>query len=272
MKYSILISLLVILSSCFISKNKKKEITVIENTIPAKIIQDSTLSKLLISSNGLDTSVLQLDYQYFLKPATIWQDSINKYIADFMLGNCYFEIPENLKISCDESKFKAGLDTFYTYAYQDHTENEYFGGLWALESRSSIDDTYSNFATLYLGVYTFTGGAHGNSFSGNFNFDKTTGNTLKLSDFIIDTTEFNTIAEKCFRKQAEISENENLSDLGFWFEENIFKCNDNFFITDEGFNFTFNTYEIAPYAFGSFEFSVPFTLSNHLLKRDLSKK
>lgn len=263
--------LLLSLNSCFLTKKKTPVDTTPPIIVVEKIIQDTSLKHLLVSNNTIDTSKLEIAYQYYLKPKASWQDSINKHIANFIFENTYFEIPENLKITCDDKAFTVCLDTFTSYAKQDYNNSE-FGILWELDLKTSINDEFKSFATVGFGLYIFSGGAHGNTYYGHLNVDKSNGQALKLNDFVTDTTEFNRLAEICFRKQNEISETDVLSDLGFWFPNNQFSCNNNFYISEEGFNFIFNTYEIAPYSLGVFEFSVPFTLSKELIKIDLSKK
>lgn len=271
MRILLLLSLLLSLSACFLTKKKKVVDVKPPVEIVEKTIQDTSFQRLLFSNNNIDTSKIEIAYQYYLKPKEIWQDSINKHVANFIFGNSYFEIPDNVKIICNDSAFAACIDTFTSYAKQDYQDSE-FGMLWEMDLKTSINEEFETFATLGLGLYMFSGGAHGNTYYGHINIDKSNGKTLELKDFISDTTEFNRIAEICFRKQNEISETEILSDLGFWFPTNQFSCNNNFYISNEGFNFIFNTYEVAPYSHGTFEFSVPFTLSKELLKIDLSKK
>lgn len=271
MKLGIFVLLLTLLSSCFLSKKKHLDEITHNPPVIESPIKDTNFSRYQISENKLDTSEMQLSYEYYRKPVFPWQDSINKYTAKFIFDNCYFELPTNVEIVCDDKAFVACLDTFYAYAQKDYLENK-MRSLWDLSVRTSIHDEYKQFILLYYGVSSYSGGAHPNSYFNHIMVDKTTNKRLLLKDFISDTLEFNKIAEACFRKDNEISENENLSDLGFWFENGTFNCGNNFYLTEDSFNFFFNTYEVAPYTFGLLEFSVPFTLSKHLIKIDLSKK
>lgn len=259
------------MSSCWLSK--KSHVTKIEEPeiVVEKEIIDTFIIQNLYSKNNSDTSNLKLSFQYYKNPKFPWQDSINLKIAEFIHGITLFEYPDDLQLKCDINQFSNCLDTFVKNAKIDYTENEY-KTLWELEASSSIHEDYEQFTSFYCGVYNYTGGAHGNSFYNHIQIDKKTGKTLLLKDFVSDTLAFNVIADSCFRKQNLISPTADLSELGFWFEDGIFRCNNNFYITDDAFYFIFNVYEIAPYSFGLIEFSVPFTLSKHLLQIDLSKK
>ncbi len=256
------------LNSCFFRKSKGEILTVPE-IIVEKTMRDSTISRMMISQNSADTSVLSLHYQYYLKADSIWKDSVNQTIAHFVFLSSNFEDLEKKEVKLSNQFFVSCLDSFHKQALQDYSDAEY-SSLWAYDVDCRVLEQDENFITLSNFIYTFTGGAHGNTYQQYISFDKKTGKELKLSDIVSNLDEFNEIAEKEFRIALELG-SENFEDLGFWFENNKFSCNDNFYFTENGINFLFNTYEIGPYAVGQVEFSVPYTLSKHLLKIDLTK-
>ncbi|MCB0300152.1 MAG: DUF3298 domain-containing protein, partial [Calditrichaeota bacterium] len=53
----------------------------------------------------------------------------------------------------------------------------------------------------------------------------------------------------------------------FFFENNRFELNDNFRIGDNGLEFLFNPYEIAPYAFGAMTLELPYSEIGDLLSK-----
>lgn len=60
------------------------------------------------------------------------------------------------------------------------------------------------------------GGAHPNTFTTFHNFDKATGKTLTLNDIISDMEAFRKIAETEFRKNQELTENQDLEEAGYF--------------------------------------------------------
>ncbi len=65
------------------------------------------------------------------------------------------------------------------------------------------------------------------------------------------------LLESNFRKQYGVKPGESLASAGLF--ENIIKPNDNFYVTERGLMFTYNPYEIGPFAMGTIPIFVPFT-------------
>lgn len=270
-KFLGLIALLFSLNSCFLFLGVRKKTKIVVEPLITKEIQDSSLNRLLLTENKLDTSILILEYQYYVKNDSIWKDSVNQIIGEFFYSTTVdYEVSKNKKYNLSNEFFVSCLDKFYKDAQTDYLNSEY-PVLWSYEASSEISNEYKNFITIFKSVYAFTGGAHGNSYQESIHIDKLTGRKLKLSDFITNVKEFTTIAEQFFREAIGVGEDENLYELGYIFPENKFYCNDNFYIEDGEFHFLYNTYEIATYAEGQIEFTVPFDSVKHLIKMDLSK-
>jgi hypothetical protein len=70
--------------------------------------------------------------------------------------------------------------------------------------------------------------------------------------------EINVIAEQAFRESRNIAPDVSLEGEGFWFQNNTFAINNNFGILEDGLAFHFNAYEVAPYAMGASEFTIPY--------------
>lgn len=105
----------------------------------------------------------------------------------------------------------------------------------------------------------YTGGAHPNSSAGHVTFDLKTGEELTLDDLLIPgwrdpVTE---LAESQLREQYDLKEGDALNDRGPLFE-NVFELNDNWFLSPEGLGFSFDPYEIGPYAAGFIEPVIPY--------------
>ena len=70
--------------------------------------------------------------------------------------------------------------------------------------------------------------------------------------------EINVIAEQAFRDSRNIAPDVSLEGEGFWFQNNTFAINNNFGILEDGLAFHFNAYEVAPYAMGTSDFTIPY--------------
>ena len=128
--------------------------------------------------------------------------------------------------------------------------------------------TYNSEAIISLAIsnYSNTGGAHGSTNVTFFNFDKATGHPITIKSLFTDMKSFNELAEEHF-KEALLFE-ENYTYENYFFGE-AFHLPENYGFSDEGLILFYNTYEIAPYAMGIMEFTIPFDELDELLKINL---
>jgi hypothetical protein len=138
---------------------------------------------------------------------------------------------------------------------------------WFIERTGEIKLNKGNIFSIDYMEYSFTGGAHPNTFVTFKNFSLSNGEEIKL-DQIISTdkqNELTTIAEAEFRKLKELTPDADLGQAGFWFENNKFYLNDNFLMTDSSLVFYYNNYEITAYAFGPTELEIPYSMIKNLI-------
>ena len=109
---------------------------------------------------------------------------------------------------------------------------------------------------LAITSYLDTGGAHGNSYVRFLNFDAQTGSQLTTKDLILDIDSFKKIVENYLGKATKTTINEDTIENYFFGED--FKLPESIGFTDEGVVILYNTYEIAAYAQGTTEFTIPF--------------
>jgi len=121
--------------------------------------------------------------------------------------------------------------------------------------------------------YVYMGGAHGLETRNYYNFDLKTGKTLTEKDLFKANyePELSELIKKRIveesKENKETKETEpilSLEDTDFWAQS--IKPNGNFYITDEGINYVFNPYEIAPYYMGQTEVTIPFNRLKDLFK------
>jgi len=258
-----------LLASCH--STKTAEISTTPEPKPAtEHAKDLVMGKVEIqhfSDYAADTTIHILSYMYYdatIGPKAIYKDSINQHIIDFTRTSTEFEIDESRTATLNNEFFEAQLKLFEAIAAEEYSLDE-TANLWDYQGNIAITE-YPDFVTLEMGNWSYTGGAHGNGYTGYTMIDRKTGAILKLSDFISDLTVFQVIAEREFRKDNEIGANDNLLDLGFWFEEGKFQCNENFYFDNNELVFFYNNYEIAPYSAGQITFSISMVDLKDLLK------
>lgn len=190
------------------------------------------------------------------------KDSISRQIQNTLLSN--YTVGANIN-SLDS------LSKLFFFDYQDMSKD--FPGYnlpWELNNTISVIYNDNSIVSLQSEFYHFTGGAHGNSGVYFANFNSLDGRKLNLSDLLVSNyeVELNKIAEEIFRKNKELSSEENLQEAGFWFEGNKFALNNNYGIKSDGLVFYFNSYEIAAYAMGPTEILIPYKQIKSLTKKD----
>lgn len=269
MRIIFILSVGILLVSCH--STKTAEISTVPETKPAtEHTKDLVMGKVEIqhfSDYAADTTVHTLSYMYYdatIGPKAVYKDSINQHIIDFTRTSTEFEIDESRTATLNNEFFEAQLKLFEAIAAEEYALDE-TANLWDYQGNIAITE-YPDFVTLEMGNWTYTGGAHGNGFTGYTMIDRKTGAILHLNDFISDLNAFQMIAEREFRKDNEIGVNDNLLDLGFWFEEGKFQCNENFYFDNNEMVFFYNNYEIAPYSAGQITFSISLSDLTNLLR------
>jgi len=125
--------------------------------------------------------------------------------------------------------------------------------------------------SIYYQVYSFTGGAHGNSNITYLNFNAQTGDLLKLTDMVSDTTALKKIAELKFEKTQKAFAKDNDFEYSkedyFW--GNPFFLPANIAITKNGLQFLYNPYEAAAYALGTISFELTWQELGDIAKKEI---
>ncbi|CAH0994546.1 hypothetical protein EMA8858_00656 [Emticicia aquatica] len=125
--------------------------------------------------------------------------------------------------------------------------------------------------SIYYNVTSFTGGAHGNSNTSYLNFNAKTGDLLKLTDIVSDTTALKKLAEMKF----EVTQKQFAKDNDFEFNKSDYFWGNPFFlpaniaITKTGLTFLYNPYEAAAYALGPISFSLTWEEVGLIARKDI---
>jgi Deacetylase PdaC/Protein of unknown function (DUF3298) len=125
--------------------------------------------------------------------------------------------------------------------------------------------------SIYYQVYSFTGGAHGNSNISYLNFNAQTGDLLELTDIVSDTTALKKIAELKFEKtQKEFAKDNDFEyDRASYFWGNPFFLPANIAVTKTGLLFMYNPYEAAAYALGPISFDLTWEELGTIAKKEI---
>jgi Protein of unknown function (DUF3298) len=134
--------------------------------------------------------------------------------------------------------------------------NQYGTG-WQIDI--TTDELYRSDSVLVLEIsaMTFFGGAHPNYNSRYYNFNRSMGNLLPLSSIVDDMAGFTTKAEAVFKETYKIKEGSSYAEAGFDFLGDKFTLSANFAYLGDSIRLHYNPYEIASYADGDFEITVP---------------
>lgn len=135
-----------------------------------------------------------------------------------------------------------------------------------LENSITYYDNY--IITMQKELYTYSAGAaHGLHGVGNYTIDRRSKDVISEGDLFIDgyEAELGKVLQRALvkylgRKNAQEVEKED----GFSITD--LSGNDNFRLDAKGMTYTYNPYEIAPYAFGVIEVFVPYEEVRHLLR------
>ncbi|RIV26750.1 DUF3298 domain-containing protein [Fibrisoma montanum] len=142
------------------------------------------------------------------------------------------------------------------------------GGCWELQTKGDTLHANSKILSVKLSAYAYTGGAHPNSSTSLYTFDRTTGKPLSLTDLVTDTTALLGIVEKAFRKHQDLLPQYNLEERGYFLRDGKFFLPANVALARDGLLFYYNPYEIAAYAVGPIEVTVPYSQLQTVLNDD----
>lgn len=103
--------------------------------------------------------------------------------------------------------------------------------------------------------YGYTGGVHGLSYAGYYNFDVRTGKLLDENDVFLSDSRSRKAINKLIKDAVRVYEKENGIEVYEW---EAVTMNGNFAANPKGIEYTFNQYEIACYADGITTITIPF--------------
>ena len=187
------------------------------------------------------------------------KEKINKSISDLFSQ----DVLGGTKSDYMETMMSAFIEEYeaFTKEFPDSYQS------WFIERTGEVKMNRENIFSIDFLDFSFTGGAHPNTFVAFRNYNVSNGEEIGLDEIISANKldELTTIAEAEFRKLKELTSEADLGQAGFWFENNKFYLNENFLITDSSLVFYYNNYEITAYAFGPTELILPYSKIKSLI-------
>ena len=179
--------------------------------------------------------------------------AINKVIENHIANMLVFleEPSDTLQLNYAINKFDSEFKRF-------KEEFEESAMVWDASFDGEVTYQSSELISIAINSYVNSGGAHGNSNVTFFNFD-TSGKLLSFNDLLTNNSELTTKVKSYFDEETEGNT------TSYFFGEE-FHLPANIGFNDEGVIFFYNVYEIASYADGVTEFTIPFEEIESFLK------
>lgn len=179
------------------------------------------------------------------------QEALDKYLVDYTaeyqeLSNYFYS---------DKSQLE-GQEMPMWYWYQLNLAN----------SILFKNDSLLSYAVIYS---DYTGGAHGSYRITYTNIDLNNLTTVSEEDIFVPGY-YKPLTEKILYRLMELYEvnhPDSLMEQGFFTIEDI-APNNNFWLNDEGIHYSYNQYEIAPYAMGVIDVTIPYSDLTDILQPD----
>jgi hypothetical protein len=118
-----------------------------------------------------------------------------------------------------------------------------------------------------LDHYSFTGGAHPNTFRSFHAFSASDGSERQVKEFVADSIALVKLVEKHFRQTEKLAPETDLDKAGYFLLNHQFALPVSYVFTPKGVLFYYNPYEIAPYARGAIVFTISYEELGDIIKK-----
>ncbi|AOR23820.1 DUF3298 and DUF4163 domain-containing protein [Clostridium taeniosporum] len=246
-KKIILASLTLVMSTCLF-------LTTGEKAIASTIDTNSSKVQVIETNSSNNSSYLEEDVKLANFKTETNNEKIN--IINERINNDINLLEYNMKT---ESKkyFDMFSKEFTTYPY-------------VLNVNYKLTDQSQSLTSLYMDIYSYTGGAHGNTLRNAYTIDNNTKDLLSLNNLFVNGYNYKKIINSEILKQITSNpENFFISSKNF---EGI-NDNANFYINGDNLVIYYQQYEIAPYCVGIPEFKIPLKLfgENYIYYNSITK-
>ncbi len=196
--------------------------------------------------NDSDCAEVKIHYPQLLGKTEV-TTKINNGIISILLN----EEDEEMRYS----SFDEIADSLITEYKSVQKDFEDYHIAWFIHKNLELTGIVKNYLSIKHEETMYTGGANAYYNVNLKNFDLNTGEEVLLNQLIGDgnMNKLLKLGESEFRKLKDIPSNVNLDKSGYWFTDDQFYLPENFSLTDSGFVFFYNLYEIAPRSEGPTE-------------------
>ncbi len=176
---------------------------------------------------------------------------------------------------------KMALDSFVNHRVNSYREellpyfledkkNETVSESWFNHSfrlRSEAGKGKPGVVNYVFNVESYEGGAHGSETLTYLNFSEQDGQRISLDDVLVAgyESELCELLLNALMKQNQVSTLKELQDKGYLLWSSMYVPG-NFLLKEDGIEFVYNAYEIAPYALGATQLTLSYAELNGLLK------
>ncbi|AKD56101.1 RsiV family protein [Spirosoma radiotolerans] len=215
---------------------------------------------------GVDVSVAFVLLKDDTEGSRKINDSLRRLAANSIVGWLdSATVAEHPDAKTDLAKAASLFATDYEVVRKDMGS---LGGCWEVKTTADTVHVGPKAVTVKYETMAYTGGAHPNSNLSFYNFDRKTGQMLTLTDMVSDTTALLDLVEKAFREQQQVMPQNNLEERGYFLRDGRFFLPANVGMSPRGMVFYYNPYEIAAYAVGPIQVTVPYTQLDGILQKD----
>ena len=201
---------------------------------------------------------IKLSYPFAKNGEQLFDKNFNS-IIDSILVNQIKNFNENTdSTNINKSTLNDELDKF-TNNYIDFAKNP-DGNMykrWEMEIDIAVVYENDSIITINCNVYSFTGGAHPNTYLQIITIEKPTGKIIPSKTFFIDNQLTTNWLEDEFRKDKSLDKSVDLEQEGYFLKNGKFFLPDNIGFEKDSILFYYNDYEIASHAEGPTALKLP---------------
>ena len=245
-------------ASFFCCKNepKSKNTKIPDNSSPLsfKLNQLSLKSDLCNNENEMECATAKMTYYMAIDGKSEVREKINATIEKILASNFISGEPSDVP-NTDLKKMTQTFITDYE-EYMSKEENRGFITPYAYEMGVEIFYESPKLICFSFSSYSNTGGVHPNYFTQMINFNKITGEQIKADQIIKDRQKLSPILEQKAKVKYKIASDQNLKDIGLYYEGDKFPVNDNIGILKDSIILEYNPYEVGPYVLGGITFKI----------------
>lgn len=221
------------------------------------------------TANPACNLTLNLTYATQSQSETL-KDSLNCYILSTALGENYATLSADQAVKEYSNRYiqryRQDLDSLYSVDKQENGKN---AGAWYSYYKGvdgHVQLYKGTLLTYRINYNEYTGGAHGIYMTTYLNLDLNTLTPIRLDDLFADNYQeaLTDLLWNQLMMENQAKSIQELEDMGYTTTGELTPT-ENFFLTSEGITFHYNVYEIAPYAMGAIQITIPYEMMSHLL-------